>query len=342
MRKLITMLLVATILIFGSISPAYADSQNNTKTGWVLDVGVWFYINADGTKATNQWIGGKYYVDSDGIMLVNKWTPDGYYVGNNGQWIPDYRPTTENINNSSEFETQYKTYTINKGGFINISVIDNGYKVDYGKADNENIISLATCSDDRKYGVSGKEIGETLLTLVSTTGETTTCKIIVVDYLDMVDVYNLQFFDDVALDVIAETNRYRNANGSSTLSHNPTGDLIAKAQIITAHRQYEREDNYPLLMHNFIQNSYGSAGYVDDAMAFYRNKYGTSVVTIVPPSANTAINSVLAWANDPPHRANMLDKSSTQSGSAVAVSGYGLSVMITYDFDLDSIDDYQK
>ncbi len=36
-------------------------------TGWVQVGNDWYYMNSDGTMATNQWIGG-YYVGASGKM----------------------------------------------------------------------------------------------------------------------------------------------------------------------------------------------------------------------------------------------------------------------------------
>ena len=56
------------------------------KTGWIYDNGNWYYMNSDGTMATDQWI-GDYYVKSNGVMATDEWIGD-YYVDENGRWVP--------------------------------------------------------------------------------------------------------------------------------------------------------------------------------------------------------------------------------------------------------------
>ena len=44
------------------------DQWGAMRTGWALVGDEWYYLNADGTMASNQWIGG-YYVDASGKMV---------------------------------------------------------------------------------------------------------------------------------------------------------------------------------------------------------------------------------------------------------------------------------
>lgn len=68
------------------------DKQGWMQTGWQPwgtdknGQAIWYYMNADGSMAANQWIDGKYYVDASGKMLRNATTPDGYKVDANGVW----------------------------------------------------------------------------------------------------------------------------------------------------------------------------------------------------------------------------------------------------------------
>ena len=44
------------------------DQWGAMRTGWVQVGNDWYYMNADGAMASNQWIGG-YYVDESGKMV---------------------------------------------------------------------------------------------------------------------------------------------------------------------------------------------------------------------------------------------------------------------------------
>ena len=44
------------------------NADGTMETGWSSIDGDWYYLNADGTMASNQWIDG-YYVDASGKML---------------------------------------------------------------------------------------------------------------------------------------------------------------------------------------------------------------------------------------------------------------------------------
>ena len=60
--------------------------------GWMLGAGwhqlgsSWYYMNASGAVARNQWIDGLYYVGNEGYMYADIFNPDGYYVDSNGKW----------------------------------------------------------------------------------------------------------------------------------------------------------------------------------------------------------------------------------------------------------------
>lgn len=61
------------------------DSNGYMKTGWVYQWDTWYYFNANGSRASNQWIDDTYYVDADGSMLTNEWIDDSNYVGSDGK-----------------------------------------------------------------------------------------------------------------------------------------------------------------------------------------------------------------------------------------------------------------
>ena len=57
---------------------------------WLKSGSKWYFIQADGTMATNkwlQWYNKWYYVGSDGAMYANRYTPDGCWVNGSGAWV---------------------------------------------------------------------------------------------------------------------------------------------------------------------------------------------------------------------------------------------------------------
>ena len=62
------------------------DNNGAMLTGW-RNIGEWYYFNADGSMATNRWV-GNYYLGNDGKMLRNQWVAN-YYVDGNGKWVPN-------------------------------------------------------------------------------------------------------------------------------------------------------------------------------------------------------------------------------------------------------------
>lgn len=65
------------------------ESEGDYLTGWQYINGAWYYFNADGSMAHDQWI-EDYYVGKNGVMAVNTWIGN-YYVGSDGAWVPDYQ-----------------------------------------------------------------------------------------------------------------------------------------------------------------------------------------------------------------------------------------------------------
>ena len=66
----------------------YFDSDGYRVTGWRQIKSDWYYFNASGIMATDQWINTYYYVDENGKMVKNKWLGI-YYLDSNGVWQPD-------------------------------------------------------------------------------------------------------------------------------------------------------------------------------------------------------------------------------------------------------------
>ena len=66
----------------------YFDSDGYRVTGWRQIKSDWYYFNASGIMATDQWINTYYYVDENGKMVKNKWIGT-FYVDANGVWQPD-------------------------------------------------------------------------------------------------------------------------------------------------------------------------------------------------------------------------------------------------------------
>ena len=59
------------------------------QTGWLLDGGKWYFLEASGAMKASQWFQVKdkwYHVDGSGALSVNT-TVDGYTVNGNGEWV---------------------------------------------------------------------------------------------------------------------------------------------------------------------------------------------------------------------------------------------------------------
>lgn len=60
--------------------------------GWEQDNGAYRYRQEDGKYAISQWVldeGVYYYLDSNGRMLADTTTPDGYLVAADGSWVQE-------------------------------------------------------------------------------------------------------------------------------------------------------------------------------------------------------------------------------------------------------------
>ena len=55
-------------------------------TGWNQMGSDWYYLNSNGTMATDVWV-ENCYLKSDGRMAVSEWVENGqYYVDERGNW----------------------------------------------------------------------------------------------------------------------------------------------------------------------------------------------------------------------------------------------------------------
>ena len=94
MRKRIAMVLLGLSLAVGT--PAATNMfptvsaqtvQAAGKTGWTQESGTWYFYK-DGVKQTGwqTWDGKKYYLNADGTMASNQWI-GGYYVDASGKMV---------------------------------------------------------------------------------------------------------------------------------------------------------------------------------------------------------------------------------------------------------------
>ena len=91
------------------------DSNGYMKTGWVQQGDTWYYFNADGSRASNQWINDTYYVDADGSMLTNRWIDDSNYVGSDGKKTTN---TWESVSNGWKYKLGDSGYASQRMCFI--------------------------------------------------------------------------------------------------------------------------------------------------------------------------------------------------------------------------------
>ena len=91
------------------------DSNGYMKTGWVHQWDTWCYFNADGSRASNQWIDDTYYVDADGSMITNRWIDDSNYVGSDGKKTTN---TWEPVSNGWKYKLGDSGYVSQRMCFI--------------------------------------------------------------------------------------------------------------------------------------------------------------------------------------------------------------------------------
>ena len=95
---------ITALMIAGSTMTAMAGQ-------WIANGSEWYYLNDDGSYATNQWV-GNYYLGPQGIMLTNTWTPDGYFVGDDGEKDPSALKTADS--------SIYDIYELENGAYHTI------------------------------------------------------------------------------------------------------------------------------------------------------------------------------------------------------------------------------
>lgn len=124
------------------------DSNGYMKTGWVYQWDTWYYFNADGSRASNQWIDDTYYVDANGSMITNRWIDDSNYVGSDG------KKTT----NTWEFVSNGWKYKLGDSGYATQRIcLINGqsyaFKYNGMMAQNELVyVSYDSYNGESKYG----------------------------------------------------------------------------------------------------------------------------------------------------------------------------------------------
>ena len=82
-------LVILCLLVFGCPISVFAGTFEETSSGWR-------YRKDDGNYARSEWVldqGVYYYLDGDGIMMADTTTPDGYLVGGDGSWVTERQVT---------------------------------------------------------------------------------------------------------------------------------------------------------------------------------------------------------------------------------------------------------
>lgn len=124
------------------------DSNGYMKTGWVHQRDTWYYFNADGSRASNQWIDDTYYVDANGYMLTNRWIDDSNYVGSDGIKTTN---TWESVSNGWKYKLGDSGYASQRMCFIDGQYY--AFKYDGMMAQNEiAYVSNDSYSGESKYG----------------------------------------------------------------------------------------------------------------------------------------------------------------------------------------------
>ena len=89
-KKGLKVLAAAAMLTMGLTISAFAAE------GWSMENNAWVYLNANGSKVTNEWRKGAdslwRYLNNKGEMAISTWAEDEYYVDSNGimasnQWV---------------------------------------------------------------------------------------------------------------------------------------------------------------------------------------------------------------------------------------------------------------
>lgn len=124
------------------------DSKGYMKTGWVYQWDTWYYFNADGSRASNQWVDDTYYMDANGSIITNRWIDDSNYVGSDGKKTTN---TWESVSNGWKYRLGDSGYASQR-----LCLIDGQYyafKYDGMMAQNEiAYVSNDSYSGESKYG----------------------------------------------------------------------------------------------------------------------------------------------------------------------------------------------
>ena len=65
----------------------YFDASGWMTTGWQRIDGKWYYMAGNGAMVSNAWV-GNYYLKADGTMATAEWVDEGrYYVDESGLWV---------------------------------------------------------------------------------------------------------------------------------------------------------------------------------------------------------------------------------------------------------------
>lgn len=91
------------------------DSNGYMKTGWVHQWDTWYYFNADGSRASNQWVDDTYYMDANGSLITNRWIDDSNYVGSDGKKTTN---TWESVSNGWKYKLGDSGYASQRMCFI--------------------------------------------------------------------------------------------------------------------------------------------------------------------------------------------------------------------------------
>lgn len=76
-------LMILCLMVFICSMSVFAGTFEETSSGW-------HYRKDDGNYARAEWVvdqGVYYYLDENGIMMADTTTPDGYLVGGDGSWV---------------------------------------------------------------------------------------------------------------------------------------------------------------------------------------------------------------------------------------------------------------
>lgn len=76
-------LIVLCLMVFICPMSVYAGTFKETSLGWR-------YRKDDGNYARTEWVldqGIYYYLDANGVMMADTATPYGYLVGADGSWV---------------------------------------------------------------------------------------------------------------------------------------------------------------------------------------------------------------------------------------------------------------